>query len=221
MLLGLTGLPDRATVCAVVTDLTTHHARVRLEQEVVERHRIEAELRQRNAELAASEARFRSMAETVPDILFATTDAGITDYTNGRFREYTGILSATGNWTDLAHPDDRSLCESAWADATETRRPFEVRCRLRSRDGGHRWFQVRARPIVPGGQWFGVASDIDAMVRAEQALQEADQRKDRFLVQLAHELRNPLAPIRDGVQFLDRLGGHAPEAVRTLEMIER
>ncbi|MDI1484199.1 ATP-binding protein [Polyangium sp. y55x31] len=60
-----------------------------------------------------------------------------------------------------------------------------------------------------------------ALRESEQALREADRRKDEFLVMLAHELRNPLAPIRTAIQVLDITGGSAPDVVRTREMIQR
>ncbi|MRG98391.1 ATP-binding protein [Polyangium spumosum] len=60
-----------------------------------------------------------------------------------------------------------------------------------------------------------------ALRESEQALREADRRKDEFLVMLAHELRNPLAPIRTAIQVLDITGGDAPDAARTRDMIER
>ena len=56
---------------------------------------------------------------------------------------------------------------------------------------------------------------------AEHALREADQRKDEFLATLAHELRNPLAPIRTGLELLDRIPGDGPQAVRVRSMMQR
>lgn len=60
-----------------------------------------------------------------------------------------------------------------------------------------------------------------ARLRVEQALLEADRRKDEFLATLAHELRNPLAPIRTGLLVLKRTGAQGPNAVRVQEMMER
>src|SRR5262249_13765543 len=67
--------------------------------------------------------------------------------------------------------------------------PWEVSSRLILRDG---------RPV--GIQ--GIARDITERKRAEEALRQADQRKDEFLAMLAHELRNPLAPLRNGLYLL-------------------
>jgi PAS domain S-box-containing protein len=67
----------------------------------------------------------------------------------------------------------------------------------------------------------GIATDITDLKRAEQALKEADRRKDEFLAMLAHELRNPLAPIRNAVQVMNLLAGGEPNLQRAREMIER
>ena len=83
-----------------------------------------------------------------------------------------------------------------------------------------RWFEIAAAPVQSGGVavYF---RDISDRVQALQALRDADRRKDEFIAMLAHELRNPLAPIRNGVQLL-RLGdGVADLRAQTLDMIDR
>jgi signal transduction histidine kinase/integral membrane sensor domain MASE1/CheY-like chemotaxis protein len=68
---------------------------------------------------------------------------------------------------------------------------------------------------------LGVFVDITALKRAEEALREGDRRKDEFLATLAHELRNPLAPIRGGVDFLRLSERHDDETRGILEMLDR
>jgi PAS domain S-box-containing protein len=83
-----------------------------------------------------------------------------------------------------------------------------------------RWLEIAAAPVQTGGVavYF---RDIGDRVQALQALREAGRRKDEFLAMLAHELRNPLAPIRNGVQLL-RLGdGVTDLRAQTLDMIDR
>ena len=68
--------------------------------------------------------------------------------------------------------------------------------------------------------WFGTHTDITERKRAEEALQEADRRKDEFLATLAHELRNPLAPIRNALQIL-RLSADRQAQEQARAMMER
>ncbi|HYH47743.1 MAG TPA: PAS domain-containing sensor histidine kinase, partial [Thermoanaerobaculia bacterium] len=80
------------------------------------------------------------------------------------------------------------------------------------------WFENYIYPTAGGVTVF--ASDVTERKRAEQALREADQRKDDFLAMLAHELRNPLAPISNALHLL-RLGDDEAERGRVLAMCER
>jgi signal transduction histidine kinase len=64
-------------------------------------------------------------------------------------------------------------------------------------------------------------AEVEQRGRAEQALLDADRRKDDFLAILAHELRNPLAPISNAIEILQRLGSKDPELIRMRELIDR
>jgi PAS domain S-box-containing protein len=93
------------------------------------------------------------------------------------------------------------------------------------RGRGRRWIHAVYTPTpgdadVPDG-WVAVITDITDRKRAEDALKEADRRKDEFLAMLAHELRNPLAPIRNSVQVLKLLGSSDPKQAQARDVIER
>ncbi len=93
-----------------------------------------------------------------------------------------------------------------------------------TRSGERRWIVWSSTALTgPDGRVelvIGTGTDETERRRAEEALREADRRKDEFLAMLSHELRNPLAPIRNGLQVL-RAGGLAPAAAATLEMMDR
>jgi PAS domain S-box-containing protein len=82
-----------------------------------------------------------------------------------------------------------------------------------------RWFENHIYPTDDGVTVF--SSNVTLRKRAEQALKESDRRKDEFLAVLAHELRNPLAPIRNASRILEgRNDGH-PESRLALDIIGR
>src|SRR5262249_58594862 len=116
--------------------------------------------------------------------------------------------------TQAVHPDDVERVRFQWEESLASGKPYEAEYRLRRRDGVYRWFRGRSFPIFDTNgdvsRWLGVAIDIDDMKRTEERLTEANQAKDDFLAMLAHELRNPLNPIRSAVHVMRQVGGEDP-----------
>lgn len=129
---------------------------------------------------------------------------------------------------ETLHPDDRPrvAAEAASLARLADGQAHEAEYRLRHHSGQWRWFRSRETVFKrdAAGQVrevIGVATDIDISKRAAQALREADQKKDDFIATLAHELRNPLAPIRNAVQVLRQQAPPDPELARCQDIIER
>jgi PAS domain S-box-containing protein len=158
---------------------------------------------------AESDARFRRIADAMPDIVFVHDADGNVEYVNPRWREYTGLERADPPQArSVVWPEDWEPMQQAWAEAQRGLATVSHEFRMtRQGDGATHWFLVRAVPVRdPDGRvrhWVGSSTDIDAQKRAQQALTEADRRKDEFLATLAHELRNPLAPIRYALRLLE------------------
>src|SRR5271165_4812420 len=77
-------------------------------------------------------------------------------------------------------------------------------------------------PALEGGfTQLAVTRDITDRKRAEDALRDADRRKDQFIAVLAHELRNPLAPLRNGLQIMRLAGGDADAVANARAIMER
>ncbi len=177
--------------------------------DVTDAKRAEEELRRR-------EALYRTLGEAVPDLVWSSSADGRADYVNQRWVEYTGLTLEqfrSLGWNTLVHPDDDAAVRERWARAHGQQGTFESEFRCRRRDGEYRWLWCRALPLQDEAgrvyKWVGIASDVTArrqteeeLRRTEAALREADKRKDEFLATLAHELRNPLAPIRYAVRLL-------------------
>jgi len=178
-------------------------------------HDITDQKRQREA-LAASEARWRTLADSVPMILWAVSADGVADDFNRQWEEYTGLSRAQSigtGWRPALHPDDVAALGEAWSHGVEARAELRVKHRLRDRDGRWRWFQSVAVPVTEDDRivrWYGSSADIDELerteqdlVRAKQAADDANAAKDRFLATLSHELRTPLTPILLSTRILE------------------
>lgn len=189
--------------------------------DITERKRVEGTLRE-------SERRLRQLADTMPQVVWTAGPDGSVTYFNGRWYEYTGLspeMSLTDDgWRRAVHPEDLGRLSEVRAGAVGGSESFEVEARVRRRDGVDRWHLIRSVPIRDEEgrvvRRFGAATDIDDLKRAGAALREADRRKDDFLATLAHELRNPLAPLRNGLELIRLAGddrGAVEEARRTME----
>ncbi|MDB6046740.1 MAG: domain S-box protein [Gammaproteobacteria bacterium] len=177
--------------------------------------------------LRESEARFRHMAEAMPQILYSADADGKVQYTNDRWSEYTGFAEHTPEIYAQIIPDpDREKLLAAWLECRAAGTPFDAEFRMRrARDGALRWFLTRALPLFgEDGRiygWLGTSTDIHDQKCAAEELQDADRRKDAFLATLAHELRNPLAPIRNAVRFLLLKGSADPDLQNAHDIIDR
>jgi PAS domain S-box-containing protein len=182
--------------------------------------------------LRESEARFREMAEAMPQILYVTDAQGRIEYVNSQWKAFTGQDSAQlEDLPGVIHADDLAVLLRRWEDALRNPLPLAAEFRLRAADGSWRWFLTRAVPVFDDQgkvlRWYGTSTDIDAsrrnaeaLAQAHAALQQVERRKDQFIATLAHELRNPLAPLRNGVQLL-ALGGGPDGGARVQAMMRR
>jgi PAS domain S-box-containing protein len=132
------------------------------------------ERRRGEAALRASEARFRQLADAMPQIVWMARPDGGHEHFNRRWYEYTGCPPARSldeAWVETVHPGDRALATERWAHALTTGDPYEVECRLRAANGDHRWFLTRALPVRDDGgrivAWFGTCTDVEDFKRVE------------------------------------------------------
>lgn len=177
--------------------------------------------------LHRSETRFRALAEASPALIWQLDPAGNVVYLNPRYAELSGrpknMLMHAG-WRSLLHPDDAPAYLAALSDARRLRQRFQCRTRVRSRDGTWRWLESHGMPFFTAeGGYAGhvcMSIDISDAVVAEKALRDADRRKDEFLATLAHELRNPLAPLCSAMPMMGRPDG-ARLADRLQQMMSR
>ena len=126
---------------------------------------------------------------------------------------------------DLLDPEDRPGFARRRRLAIAEHQPFFDEFRLRRPDGSRVWigyrgraeYDERGRPV----RTFGVVMDITERKKAEQVLRDAGREKDDFIATLSHELRNPLAPIRNAINVLQHLPAGDARAAWCRDVISR
>jgi len=178
--------------------------------------------------LRESESLFRALAELVPCCVWAAAPDGSITYANRRWHEFTGLSpegTAGFEWASALHPEDREHCLSAWRDSVEQGTLYRIEVRFRRYDGDYRWFLSEGTPVRDREghitAWFGTNTDIQDQKQTQEALQDADRRKNEFLAMLGHEIRNPLAVISNASRVLNKVNSPSPEVLRLGQMIER
>lgn len=212
-----------AGILLSVTFEAMHRARARAEsvrrrlQGEVEAHsRTEGRVAQLNEELhrsltevSNSEQQLRFVMDAMPQKVFSASADGVTDYCSTQWSEYTGLQPqeiVAGAWIRAIHPDDRREGARRWARSMRNGDTFVFEHRVRRYDGVYRWHITRAYPQRDSAgkitMWVGSSTDVHELKVAQDALREADRLKDEFLATLAHELRNPLAPLVTSAEIL-------------------
>ena len=191
------GAAQRATVSAVA-DRDGRLAQLMLHFEAQGAPPVRARRLHGVAALRESAAKFRAIADALPQMVWSTLPDGFHDYYNAQWYNFTGVPrgSTDGDgWNGIFHPDDQERSRAAWQASLASGKPYEIQYRLRHHSGDYRWVLGRALPVRDDAgaitRWMGTCTDIHDQKLAEEELRQAARRKDEFLAMLAHELRNP------------------------------
>lgn len=142
------------------------------------------ERKQAEQKVRSSERSLRLLTETIPQMLWSATPDGAIDYCNQRVLEYTGVpaeeIKGTG-WMKAVHPDDVERMAATWRASVETGSPYQCEfLGFHAPDGTYRWCVSSALPLCDQeGQivkWYGSVVDLEDWKRAQEALQESEQR---------------------------------------------
>ena len=175
-----------------------------------------------------SEARFRTIADAMPQMVWSTMPDGTHDYQNKRWYEFTGADESVKNteniWHGLFHPEDSVRAWEVWNAALSSGKPYEVEYRLKHRSGEYRWILSRAVPLRNADgkiiRWMGTCTDVQDMKKTSDVLARALQARDDFLSIASHELKTPLTSMKLRAQVVKRELRNLSEANYPREKVE-
>jgi PAS domain S-box-containing protein len=194
------------------------HGAVLVFREVLEKRTNELRLRD-------SDRMFRTLADSIPQLAWMTRPDGYIEWYNKRWYEYTVTTPEQmegWGWQSVHDPAELPRVLKNWKAALAAGTPWEDTFPLRRHDGQMRWHLSRAVPVLDNQgkilHWFGTNTDITERMQIELELEAADRRKDEFLAILAHELRNPMAALRNALEIIRLVGdeGKVVEESRAL-----
>lgn len=190
-------------------------------RDITERKRTEEAVRE-------SERLYRAIGESIDYGVWVCDPYGRNVYTSPSFLNLVGLTQdqcSSFGWGSVLHPEDAEYTMAAWKECVRTGGTWDIEHRYRGLDG--RWHPILARGVPVRNEageitgWAGINLDISRLKETEAALRDADRRKDEFLAVLSHELRNPLAAIRNGLYVLEHTASGGERAQRAQAVIGR
>ncbi len=174
-------------------------------------------------ELQESEAKFRLLADSLPEMIWTADTRGDLNYWNKSVFEFSGMSQediVEKGWIDIVHPDDHDENLRLWQHSIETGSDFLFEHRFRRHDGEYRWQLSRATPQKDADghiqMWVGASTDI-------QDMKALDEQKDYFISMASHELKTPLTTIKGYVQIMQSMyaGGADDFLMDALKVVDK
>jgi PAS domain S-box-containing protein len=161
----------------------------------------------RNA-LHDSNARFNTLADALPHMVWSALPDGDHDYFNQRWYDFTGVPQGSTDgegWNGMFHPDDQERAWQVWRHSLKSGEPYDIEYRLRHHSGEYRWTLGQARAMRGSDgrivRWIGTCTDIHAAKRQTEQIEVLSR-------ELSHRIKNIFAVIGSLISMSAR---QAPE----------
>jgi len=163
-----------------------------------------------------SAIRFKTLADSMPQIVWTADAGGKIDYFNQRWYSYTRLPENTISMADLTaniNPDDVGYYFENWRQSLKTGHPFQVEFRFRDQNhpGQYCWLLAKALPIYDQNgvitKWHGTFTDINDLKLAQLSIQQLVKEKEDFIHIASHELKTPVTSLKGSIQLLERMSG--------------
>ncbi len=153
-----------------------------------------------------SEERFRSLAQTLPQLIWVTDAQGNQEFASSRWKEYSGFKpDGEKEWREMVHPEDYDKMNAAWTRSLTTGKIYTFNVRLKSKHGEYRWHLVKGEPVLDAAnkivKWVGSFTDIHTEKTFTQELEELVSERTAELTKNNIELENKTIQFEEAQQL--------------------
>ncbi len=185
-------------------------------------------------QLEASERHFKSLANSIPHLVFVVNEVGKFNYVNQKVTEYLGLSEneiTSETWLHSIHSEDQEQAWEEFSMGIKNKCEWQAEYRFRRKDGTYRWHLARAIPVKEKNgevNFFGTVTDMESQKRLTEDLEQAremavnaNETKSSFLANMSHEIRTPLGAILGFTEILKDSDLEISERNNYLDIISR